>query len=159
MAFFPLVRKNLGKFRQRLFLPADDLVAMHPKLGGDLVDRHFSPDGGQSDLGLEVRTELGSSGAHGSSLVISWVTAQFYYLNAWSTFWGVLQSPKPKLMYGPADNASGLPNREMEMGAVMYSASCWAFHDARGPDEIRAPSSLLIQRSQRPFTATFGLDH
>jgi hypothetical protein len=27
-------------------------------------------------------------------LVISWVTAQFYYLNPWSTFWGVLQSAR-----------------------------------------------------------------
>ena len=33
MAFFPLVRKNFGKFCQRLFLLADDLVAMHTKLG------------------------------------------------------------------------------------------------------------------------------
>jgi hypothetical protein len=26
-----------------LFLPADDLVSMHSKLGGDLIDRYFSP--------------------------------------------------------------------------------------------------------------------
>ena len=69
MAFFPLVRKNLGQIQHGLFLPADDLVAMHPKLGSDLVDRHFSPDGGQSDLGLEVGTKFCSSGAHGSSLL------------------------------------------------------------------------------------------
>ena len=51
-----------------MFLPADDLVAVYPELGGDLVDRHFSPDGGQSDLGLEVGIELGSSGAYCSFL-------------------------------------------------------------------------------------------
>ena len=69
MAFFPLVRKNLGQFCHGLLLPADDLVAMHSELGSDLIDRHFSPDGGQSDLGLEVGTEFCSSGAHGSSFL------------------------------------------------------------------------------------------
>ncbi len=64
MTFFPFVREDLGSFSLSLFFPADNLVVVDTKLGGDLVDRHFSPNGCQGDLGLEVWTELCSSGAH-----------------------------------------------------------------------------------------------
>ena len=69
MTLFPFVREDLGSFSLSLFFPADNLVAVDTKLGGDFVDRHFSPKGSQGDLGLEVWTELCSSGAHCYSLL------------------------------------------------------------------------------------------
>ena len=53
MAFFPLVRKNLGQFLHGLFLPADNLVAMHSELGSDLIDRHVPRMAAKATLALK----------------------------------------------------------------------------------------------------------